>query len=122
MEQNRRRMNKRKLGSDFEKKATDLLKEHNYEILELNFRSRYGEIDIVAKDGEYICFVEVKFRSAYNCGYAAEAVDRRKRHIICQVANYYMMKNGISEWTPCRFDVVAFDGSQVQLIQNAWEI
>ena len=80
-------MNKRKLGSDFEKKATDLLKEHNYEILELNFRSRYGEIDIVAKDGEYICFVEVKFRSADYCGYAAEAVVRRKRHIIWQVAN-----------------------------------
>lgn len=115
-------MNKRQLGSEFEQQAAEYLKQKGYKILEFNFRNRFGEIDIVAKEQEYLCFVEVKYRKENNCGYASEAVDYRKQQNILRVANYYLMKNKLSEWTPCRFDVVAMDGDRIELIQNAWEL
>lgn len=115
-------MNKRRLGSNYEGRAAEYLINKGYEILELNFRNRYGEIDIIARDDKYICFVEVKYRSQKDCGYASEAVDYRKRQTIMRVANYYLMKKGLSEWTPCRFDVIAIDGQELAHIQNAWEL
>ena len=56
-------MNKRQLGTVYEQKAAAYLQQQGYEILECNFRCRIGEIDIIAREGEYLCFVEVKYRS-----------------------------------------------------------
>ena len=113
--------NKRAIGMKKEIRASEYLKNLGFEILATNFRNRYGEVDIIAREKETLCFVEVKYRSSLQCGYAAEAVDRRKQKRICRVARYYLMKQGADEWTPCRFDVVALDGEQISLIRNAFE-
>lgn len=114
-------MNKRNIGDEYEQLAAEHLMQMGYRILERNFRNRYGEIDIIAKDGECICFCEVKYRKNDGCGGALEAVDYRKQRKITGVAQYYLMTHGMNEWTPCRFDVVAVDGEQVTVLQNAFE-
>ena len=112
--------NKRQLGSNYEQKAVAYLMEMGYVILECNFRCRSGEIDIIAKDGEYVCFVEVKFRTTNSYGTPLEAVNLRKQNQIRRVAMYYLVRNGLHEWTPCRFDVIAFEGEAITHIVNAF--
>jgi len=91
-----------------------------YKILERNFRNRGGEIDIIAKDKDYFCFIEVKYRTTNEFGSPLEAVDFRKQNQIRKVALYYLMKNKLSEWTPCRFDVIAFEGEKLTHVENAF--
>lgn len=114
-------MNKRKIGDEHEKIAATYLEDNGYIILEKNYRCRNAEIDIIAKDDNYICFVEVKYRKTDNCGGAAEAVDYRKQRRITMAALYYMQKNNYNEWTPSRFDVLAIDDQSIQLYKNAFE-
>ncbi len=112
--------NKRQMGTSYEIKAEEYLTRKGYKILERNFRNRGGEIDIIAKDGEYFCFIEVKYRTTNEFGNPLEAVDVRKQNKIRKVAMYYLMKNKLSEWTPCRFDVIAFEGKKLTHIENAF--
>ena len=111
---------KRQIGAFYECKAEQYLREKGYKILEINFQNRNGEIDIIAKDGEYFCFIEVKYRTTKRYGHPLEAVDIRKQKQIRKVAMYYFMKNKLSEWTPCRFDVIAFVGEEMTHIENAF--
>jgi putative endonuclease len=113
--------NNRKTGSSYEKLAAEYLQAQGYQILEMNYRCRIGEIDIIAKDDTYLVFIEVKYRRDISCGMPQEAVDRKKQRIISKVADYYRMMHGCTEVTPCRFDVVAICGQKVQLIQNAFD-
>lgn len=74
-------MNNRKIGNSYEKIAGEYLRLHGYEILEYNFRCKAGEIDIIAKDGDYLVFCEVKYRKSKRKGSPFEAVtieNRRK--------------------------------------------
>jgi len=87
----------------------------------MNFHSRMGELDIIARDGEYLVFFEVKYRRNTNCGDPLEAVDYRKQHRICKTAMYYCMKKGYGDSTPCRFDVIALERNQITHIENAFE-
>lgn len=114
-------MNKRSVGASYEGIACDYLKNRGYTILEKNYRNRAGEIDIIAMDGEYICFIEVKYRRDRGCGMPLEAVNFKKQKNIIKVAKYYLMMKGHTEWTPCRFDVVAIEGEDITLLQNAFE-
>lgn len=112
--------NKRQKGSSYERRAADYLVEQGYKILEMNYRCRSGEIDIIARDREYLVFIEVKYRYSAAGGLPEEAVDWKKQKRISRVASYYCMKHGISEAMPCRFDVVAFLKDEIHLIQNAF--
>lgn len=114
-------MNKRAVGTAYEKQAGNYLEEQGYQILEYNFRCRRGEIDIVAKDGEYLVFVEVKYRRNAKSGSPLEAVDFKKQRIISRTASYYCLSHGYGETTPCRFDVVAILGEKIRVIENAFE-
>ena len=113
-------VNKRQMGTSYEIKAEEYLMQKGYKILERNFRNRQGEIDIIAKDKEYFCFIEVKYRTTNDFGNPLEAVDFRKQNQIRKVALYYLMKNKLSEWTPCRFDVIAFEGERMTHMENAF--
>lgn len=115
------RENKRKIGTAYEKKAVLFLQEKGYEILESNFRCRQGEIDIIAKDGRYLAFIEVKYRHDDRGGLPEEAVGRDKQKKIIQTAKYYLYRKGLSEETPCRFDVVGILGEKIRLTRNAFE-
>jgi len=88
------------MGEDF---ATEYLEKQGYEILARNYNTRLGEIDIIAKDGRYIVFVEVKSR-AEDCLYAPrEAVTRSKQRKICKAAMLYKLEKGLNGQP--RFDV-----------------
>lgn len=115
------RLNKRAVGTAYEKQAGKYLEQRGYRIMEYNFRCRSGEIDIIAKDGEYLVFVEVKYRRDTRSGSPLEAVDYKKQRIIGRTASYYCHTHGYGETTPCRFDVVAILGEEIQVIANAFE-
>ena len=112
--------NKRATGADYEKKAAAYLESKGYEILEFNFHCRMGEIDLVAKDGEYLVFVEVKYRTTTQKGYAAEAVNYGKQRKICKVADYYRGLHKIGSGVGIRYDVVAIQENKIEWIQNAF--
>lgn len=98
--------NKKGLGSEGEKKAAEFLKQNNYIILKTNYRvGRMGEIDIIAREKEYICFVEVKTRRTGTFGTPAEAVTRSKQQKIRQIASIYLSNTGETDKN-IRFDVV----------------
>ena len=112
--------NYRKLGNQYEKIAGEYLVCHGYEILEYNFRCRMGEIDIIAKDGEWIVFCEVKYRETDNSGHALEAVGVYKQKVLSKCAAYYLMQKRKTD-ALCRFDVVGIQGEDITLIQNAFD-
>lgn len=113
-------MNRRETGRQYEEIAVQYLEEQQYQILERNYQIRTGEIDIIAKDGACLVFVEVKFRRNERMGDPLEAVDIRKQKKICQTAKYYLYKKKLLD-LPCRFDVIAITGTQVCQIKNAFE-
>src|SRR5690554_5300589 len=99
-------MNRRKTGSLLEEKACDILKKEGYKIVDRNFRAgRIGEIDIVAREGEYICFIEVKGRRSISFGTPAEAVGYEKRSRIRRVSSQYIVNNGMHNQN-IRYDVL----------------
>ena len=114
-------MNNRAIGTDYETRACEFLETQGFSVLERNFRCRQGEIDIIAWDGTYLVFVEVKYRKTAGSGSPLSAVDFRKQKKISRVALYYLTKNGLPETTPCRFDVVGISPKETVLIKNAFE-
>lgn len=95
-------MNKRKTGQEQEVKAACFLKTQGYQILERNYRCKKGEIDLIAREGQYLVFVEVKYRSTNESGLPEEAVDLRKQRQISRVAAWYLTEKGLDIYTPCR--------------------
>ena len=112
--------NKRTIGSRYEKIAGEYLKKQGYQIIEYNFYSRFGEIDIIAKHQGYLVFVEVKYRENDKNGHPLEAVSVAKQRTISKCAFYYLQKYKVQE-EPVRFDVVGILGEEIQVIQNAFE-
>ena len=113
---------RKNLGGVAEEAATLFLEEKGVRILERNFRSYHGEIDIIALEQQTILVVEVKMRSYRDCGTAAEAVDFRKQKKICYTFNYYRMQKKLTENTAVRFDVIEVDKKfQCHWIKNAFE-
>src|SRR5215475_12494555 len=91
-----------KIGEDL---ACDELQRRGYAILARRYRRRGGELDIVARDGATIVFVEVKTRGGRSFGDAADAITGIKRHRMMHIAMDYLMRNHLTA-CPCRFDVV----------------
>lgn len=116
-----RERNKRKLGAKVEQMVKEYISENGMSVLEMNYRCRQGEIDIIAKDGAYYVFIEVKYRSNTNFGTPQEAVDLSKQKRICKAAQYYMYSHHLSEFTPVRFDVVAVLDKDISYFSNAFE-
>ena len=79
-----------KIGEDL---ALDFLKSHSFFIREKNYRSKFGEIDIIAEKKHCLYFVEVKTRSNLNHGEPYEAVNKRKIYHIKKASQYYLLKN-----------------------------
>ena len=111
-----------KRGEDI---AVAYLKNRGYRIIERNYKCLFGEIDIVAKDGDTVVFVEVKSRKSEKFGDPQGAVGREKQKKISRISLTYLEEKHLY---PCdaRFDVVAIKmlpaGSIVELIQNAFEL
>lgn len=114
----------RELGASAEIEAARYLSSHGFKIIEKNFSSKTGEIDIIARDGESIVFIEVKARSSEKKGSASSAVTPMKQKKIIMTALYYLKSKGLSG-SKARFDVVAVDSSGsgfiIEHIRNAFE-
>ncbi len=112
------------LGSLGESLACTALEQQGYAIIATRYRTRAGEIDIVARDGGCLVFVEVKARRHTECGTPAEAVTPRKQRRIIAMARDFMARHQ-SDATSCRFDVVAVllpDGDpEIDIIRNAFD-
>ncbi len=114
--------NSRQKGTVYEEKAADYLKSKGYTILERNYRVNKGEIDIIARQGKYLVFIEVKYRSSSTKGCAEEAVDVRKQRQISDVSLFYLNSRGYGMDIPCRYDVITISGDGVfSHIENAFD-
>ena len=110
----------RRLGMGYEQQAADFLEARGYQILHRNFYSRYGEIDLVARQEKTLVFLEVKYRNSEAGGHPLEAVDRRKQRRICKTAVYYCLHYGYGEYMPCRFDVIGILGEEIIHVEDAF--
>lgn len=118
-------MNKKDIGSIYETKAVKYLKSLKYKILHKNYKTKYGEIDIVSYDKKEKCivFVEVRFRKNNSYGTPSETVNtnKQKRIIysaICYLKRFNKVLNNI------RFDVISFteDNNKIEHIKNAFQL
>ena len=118
-------LNKRNIGSGYEVLAISHIRDNGGIILETNYRNKNGEIDIIARDGRYLCFIEVKYRSSDRFGGPEAAVNIAKQRKICKVSEYYLYCKRYGEDTPVRYDVLSMSGQDnavtVKWIKNAFE-
>lgn len=102
--------------------AQEYLRQNNYDILTANYRCRYGEIDIIARDCSdgYLSFIEVKYRSSLRYGFPYEAVGREKQKRIRRSSMEYLKEYQLSQDSRCRYDVVSIYDKEIILIKNAF--
>ena len=111
-----------KLGEDL---ACRELERRGWAILARRYRRRGGELDIVARDGQTVVFVEVKTREGSDYGAGVEAITALKRRRLADVALDYVVRNRLHK-CPCRFDVASIefgaDGVKIEWYQNAFDV
>jgi putative endonuclease len=116
------KINTGKKGEDI---AVRYLKDMGYRIIERNYRCLLGEIDIIAKDGSTIVFIEVKCRRSEKFGAPQLSVGKNKQKKLSKISLYYL-KNKRLHYQNARFDGVAvkilLSGTYIELIQNAFEL
>jgi putative endonuclease len=112
-------------GKSGEEAAVSFLRKNGYRIIAKNYRTRLGEIDIIASEKGEICFVEVKTRNSDAFGLPAEAITGPKRRQISKCALLYLKENNLME-KEARFDVVSvmFSGGkqEIEIIKDAFEL
>ena len=110
----------RKIGFEKEDMVAAYLTQKGFRIVERNFHTRNGEIDIIGYDGEYLVFVEVKYRSGNALENPLSAVGYEKQRKICRTADYYRYQKRIGQDVPVRYDVVGMWEEKIEWIQNAF--
>lgn len=110
-------MNKRLIGKKAEELAVNYLLENNYKILQKNFFSRHGEIDIIAKDKNTIVFVEVKYRKNSKYGLPFESINKLKKERMINTANLYL--ENIDK--DIRFDLISILDNQIEHFKNIFD-
>jgi putative endonuclease len=108
-------------GASAETIAVRFLERRGYRIVERNFKTKLGELDIVARDGSVLCFIEVRSRSDDHFGNAAESVNHVKRGKVTKMARIYLGQRRPA-FDEARFDVVALTGDRIDLIRDAWRL
>lgn len=119
--------NTREIGKEGEKLAVEFLKRQGYRILKRNFTTRFGEIDIIARHGDTVCFIEVKFRGQDAFGSPYDALNRRKQFQIAKSALVYLKASRQAD-SNYRFDLVAIQQNKsepkprIELIPDAFPL
>lgn len=106
-------------GASAEVDAARLLLASGYRIVERNFRCRFGELDIVARDGDVLVFVEVRSRADAEHGAAVAAIGPAKQRQVARVAAFYLAALQPA-FAACRFDIVAITGGAPLLVKDAF--
>lgn len=105
--------NTREIGNVFEEIAVSYLAKHGLRIIDRNFTTKFAEIDIIAKDNEILCFIEVRSRREGSFGAPYMTVDVRKQTKIVRAATAYLQRF-YKKQPFCRFDIVSICGSRDQ--------
>ena len=108
-------------GARNEELAASYLAASGYRIVERNFKTKIGELDIVARDGRVLVFVEVRSRATDAFGSALDAVSVTKRQKVSRMAQQFIAWRR-PEFESARFDVIAITGEDVVLIRDAWRL
>ena len=112
-------MNKRKTGTAYEVIAANYLKKQGVQILEMNYKTSHGEVDIIGKQEDTLIFIEVKYRKDASFGQPWEAISIEKRRKISVVAKQYVF---LEHWKKqIRFDVISICGIEILWFPNAFE-
>jgi putative endonuclease len=107
-------------GGAAEEAAARHLAREGLQLIARNYRTRLGEIDLIAREGETLVFVEVRLRRSERFGGAAASIDGRKRMRIACAARHFLARLGREP--ACRFDVVTLDGDRVEWLRGAFEM
>ena len=117
--------NRQQFGKESESLAVGMLKKKGYQILETNYMTKLGEIDIIAKDGKALVFIEVKARKTQRYGDPKFSITPHKQKKISMAALYYLKETGQMN-TKARFDVVTvkshFNPPKIEIIKNAFDL
>lgn len=110
-------------GKDAEARACRHLQAQGLQLVQRNYHSRRGEIDLVMQDKDSLVFVEVRYRRQSRFGSAAESVNRHKQSKLLACANHYIQAHPELARQACRFDVVSIDGNMnsIDWIKNAFD-
>ena len=108
-------------GRHAENLAAEFLQRRGLELVERNYRCRFGEIDLIARDGKTLVFVEVRMRTSSSFGGAAASITGAKRGKLLRAARHYL--SGTSRMPACRFDALLVTGADyaIEWLQNAFE-
>ena len=113
-------------GAEGERQAEAFLAAHGLSTIARNVRYRFGEIDLLMRDGDALVFVEVRYRADSGFGDGADSVDRRKQRRLAKAAAAWLAANPRWQRSACRFDVVALDGDPqdpgIDWIRNAFTL
>ncbi|WP_298443259.1 YraN family protein [uncultured Ferrimonas sp.] len=109
----------RSRGDHAEQQARRYLEQHGLRFVAANVHCRFGELDLLMRHNNYLVFVEVKFRQQQGFGGALAAVSASKQQKLRLTAQWYLQQQGSLD-LPCRFDVVAITGDQINWIENAF--
>lgn len=113
-------MNKREIGKFGEDRAEFFLTNAGINILERNYRNRFGEVDIIAKDKDILLFIEVKYRKNISYGYPLESVNIHKQNKIKKIALYYLNEKMYDINTSIRFDCIGITDFEIEWIKGAF--
>jgi len=114
-----RRSPAQSLGDAGEDRAARLLQSHGMTIVARNYRTRLGEIDLIARDGDVLVFVEVRLRADGRCGGAAASIGPAKQRRLAAAASAYISRLGRPP--PCRFDVVTLEQGEPAWLRGAFD-
>ena len=113
------------LGRRSERMAAEYLKQRGYAILERNYRVGHKEVDLIARRGRLVAFIEVKARAGAGCGHPLEAITWSKRREVAYVARVWIAANGRSDLV-YRFDAIAIiwsgNSPLIEHVPNAWSV
>ncbi|MEZ5465803.1 MAG: YraN family protein [Lysobacteraceae bacterium] len=113
-------------GAEGERQAEAFLAAHGLSTVACNVRYRFGEIDLLMRDGDTLAFIEVRYRAGSGFGDGADSVDRRKQQRLAKAAAAWLAANPRWQRNACRFDVVALGGDpqqpDIDWIRNAFTL
>ncbi len=114
------------LGKKGEDEAVKFLQKQGYKIIQRNYKNKLGEIDIIAKDGKTLCFIEVKTRTNLNFGYPQEAITQQKQKKLNRVALSYLKQYNLLNF-PARFDIASVmftnqNKTEIEIIKDAFSV
>lgn len=113
-------LNKKQLGDIAETKACTFLQNKGLSLIDKNYRSRFGEIDLIMRDKNEVVFIEVRSRSYNTFGTAIESINKTKQQKVIRSAASYLQKKKWLDKVNYRFDVIGCSPTNIEWIKNAF--